>query len=112
MAGSAPQKKRLKKKLGKQQTKTLLPIIKKFNQMAGLLIRSLTQKIEHEERQLSKIRVMVNDIKVPASAFQSNINITTVDIGKTTVKEKGSFAHNQVMDWEKDLGKRSKGIIL
>ena len=101
-----------KKKLGKHQTRSLLPIVKKFNKMATVLIRSLTQLIAHEERQLSKIRVMVNDIKIPTSAYQSTINITTVDIRKTTISQKGSFSHNQVMDWEKNLGKKSKGIIL
>lgn len=105
-------KKKSQKKLGKHKTRSLIPVLNKFNKMATVLIRSLSQKIAYEEQQLSKIRVMVNDIKIPASAYQSSINITTVDLGKTTIKQKGSFSHNQVMDWEKDLGKRSKGVIL
>ena len=99
-----------KKKFSKQQTKLLLPVIKKFNGIAKGLIKVLSKKIEEKERRLNTIRVLVKDVKLPTQNHQ--FNIQAVDLKNTIVRQKGSFAINQTMDWEKELRNRNKGIIL
>ena len=99
-----------KKKFSKQQTKLLLPVIKKFNGIAKGLINILSKKIEEKEQRLNTIRVLVQDVKIPTQNHQ--FNIQAVDLKNTIVKQKGSYAINQMMDWEKELRNRNKGIIL
>ena len=104
--------KQRKKKLNVLQTRTLLPILKKFNETAKGLISSMAKKIEYEEKNLAKISVMVQGMKLPQKTAGHQVNIQTIDMGKTKVKTKGSSSFNQVMEWEKHQRRRSKGTIL
>ena len=108
----SPFEQKIQKKVAKGKTKQLLPIIKQFNSIAHIFIRSLTQKLEREEAQLSKIKVMVSGIKIPESTRNYTINIQTMDMNKTIIKKKGNSGYNQVMEWEKNLKKQSRGMIL
>lgn len=101
-----------KKKLKPGQTKALIPLIKKFNAVANVLINSLNQKLEREKRELAHIRVMVDAITIPEDERNHQINITTLDMGKTKIKKKGNMAFNQVMEWEKEMRGKRKGVIL
>ena len=104
---------RIQKKLAKGKTKELLPVIKQFNSIAQIFIRSLTQKLEQEKAELSKIKVMVSGMRIPDSERNYSIRITSYDMNKTVVKRKdGSLGYNQSMNWEKDYKKRNKGFIL
>jgi len=100
-------------KLKKHQTKALLPILKKFNQMAKVLIDSLSHKVKREEAELARIKVMVTGIKVPKVAAHLNtINIQTIDINSTSIRNRGQGSYNQVMDWEKKMRSKKKGLLL
>ena len=107
------QKKGAPQKLKKHQTKALLPILKKFNQMAKVLIDSLTHKVKREEEELTRIKIMITGIKIPkVSAHLNTINIQTIDINTTSIRNRGQGSYNQVMDWEKKMRSKKKGIIL
>lgn len=99
-----------KKMLSHEKTKALLPVLNQFNKLAQIFIKSLTKKVEREKNELSKIAVMVSGMKLPEK--HHNISIQTLDMNQTRVKKKGDSTYNQVMDWEKDFRKKSKGIIL
>ncbi len=94
----------------KQQAKSLIPVFKGFNSVAKVFIQMLSKKIEDKEKHLSKIRVMVNDIALPQN--HSSINITTVDINKTVIRQKGQMSFNKKMDWEEDFLKNRKRYII
>ncbi len=107
------QRKQPVQKLKKHQTKALLPILKKFNQMAKVLINSLSHKVKREEEELARIKIMVTGIKVPKTAAHLNtINIQTIDINSTSIRNRGQGSYNQVMDWEKKMKSKKKGMIL
>ena len=53
---------------------------------------------------------MVNDIALPQN--HSSINITTVDINKTVIRQKGQMSFNKKMDWEEDFLKNRKRYII
>jgi hypothetical protein len=97
-------------KLNKQQTKKLIPAIKAFNKMAEIFISLLNKKIKEKETKINRIRVMVKDVPLPQRTH--NISIQTVDLNTTMVKTKGGSSFNQRMDWEKDLRKKNRGILL
>lgn len=97
-------------KLNKQQTKKLIPAIKGFNKMAEVFIALLTKKINEKEKKLSGIRILVKDMPLPQRTH--NISIQTLDMNRTMVKTKGGYSFNQKMDWEKDLRKKNRGILL
>jgi len=88
----------------------MAPAVKKFNSIAQLFIRLLTEKIEAKERALGNVSVVVN------SGFKAerrnSISITTVDINRTTISKKGSFSYNQGMKWEDQLRKQKRGRII
>ena len=94
----------------KQQAKSLIPAFKGFNNIAKVFIQMLSKKIEEKEKRISKIRVMVSDIALPQN--HSSINITTVDINKTVVRQKGRMTFNKKMDWEEDFLKNRKRFII
>ena len=96
--------------MNKQQAKSLIPAFKGFNKVAKIFIQMLTKKIAEKEKRLSRIRVMVSDIALPQN--HSSINITTVDINKTIVRQKGRMSFNQKMDWEEDFLKNRKRFII
>ncbi len=98
------------KKFGGLQTKKLIPVLKKFNAMAEIFLRTLGERMSRKEAQLNKISIMVKDIKIPEKSF--NIQIETVDMHTTTVRKKGDYSYNQKMDWEKDFRSPKKGIVL
>ena len=112
MSQKAKKSKKLQAKLNKQQTKRLVPFFKKFNSMAKIMIRSITSQIEMEKKSIQKINMMITTMKIPTSELQRTMDIHLVDLKKTSVKSKGSLGYNQVLDWEKKMGKRSKGLIL
>jgi len=101
-----------KKKLTKQQTKEALPSIKEFNGLAKLFMKLLGQQIEHKEKQMSNIQVLLNDIKLPQVTNRSNINIQTIDMNRTTVKKRGDASFNQLMNWEDQMRKQKRGLML
>jgi hypothetical protein len=100
-----------KKKLGAQETKKLIPVFEQFNKLAKVFIKSLNKRIEQKENNIKKINVMLSGGKLPTQPGP-NISIQTVDIGQTKVKEKGKYSFNRKMDWEQDINKKNKGIIL
>jgi CII-binding regulator of phage lambda lysogenization HflD len=101
------------RKLKKAETKALIPLLKKFNQMAKVLITSLANKVKREEEELAHIKIMVSGMKIPKQAAHLNtINIQTIDINTTKITTKGQMSYNQVMDWEKRIRTKNKGIIL
>lgn len=99
-----------KKKLNALQTKKLVPVLKQFNAIAKVFLRVLSQKVAREEEHLSKIAVLVTGIAPPEQ--HHSISIQTIDINKTKVSKKGSFSFNQKMDWEQELRKKKRGMIL
>lgn len=105
------QKKSPKKQISTKEAKKLLPIIKKMNTATKLLLKIMGQKLTHEQQQVNKIKLMVDDmIQVPN--LQSTISITTLDMNATKIKQKGRMGYNKVMDWEKDYRKRNRGTLL
>ncbi|MFT5170703.1 MAG: hypothetical protein ACI9BD_000472 [Candidatus Marinamargulisbacteria bacterium] len=99
-----------KKKLNKIQTKALLPVMRQFNKLAAGFIKLLTERVEQKEKQLANIKVMVTGVTIPVK--DQRISITTVDINKTIVKKKGQMSFTQKMDWEDELRKKKRGLIL
>ena len=107
-----PRKKATRKKqLSTAEAKKLIPAIKKMNAATELLLSLFKKKLTHEEQQVAKIRVMVSDMLLPPN-LQRNISVTTFDMNKTQVRQRGRMGYNQVMDWEKDYKKRNKGTML
>lgn len=104
----APPKKR--RQLSPAQARQMLPAVKKFNSIAQIFIRLLTEKIEAKERAMGNVSVMVN------SGFKAerrnSISITTIDINRTTISKKGGYAYNQSMHWEEQLRKQKRGKII
>ena len=99
------------KKLSAKETKELLPILREFNKISKSFIGLLKQKVEIKEEQVSTIKVWVSDIKIPKQN-ESNINIQTLDIRNTVVRERGKGMFTKEMDWEDDLKQKRRGIVL
>jgi len=100
-----------KKQLSTREAKVLIPILKTLNKSTKLLIKLFTKKLSHQEEQTRKIRVLIEDMFVPPN-HQSQISVTTLDMGKTLVKEKNQIGYNQIMKWEKDYRNRNRGTLL
>jgi len=101
-----------KRRLSKKEEAQVLPIIKEFNKLSSSFLKLLGQKVDQKERQVAKIAVMVRGVSKPIGNESSTINIKTVDINKTIIKKQGGFSFNKKMDWEDDLRKKRRGLIL
>jgi len=99
-----------KRKLSKNETKKLVPILRHFNSMAKIFINMLNKKIEFEEKRLGNVKTMVSGMAIPKQNY--NLNIHTVDINNTVVKKKGDGSYTQKMNWEEDFRNRKRGFIL
>lgn len=98
------------KQLTQAQAKQMAPAVQKFNSIAKILIRLLTEKIEAKERALGNISVVVNSgYKAEKS---HSISITTIDINRTSIAKKGKYTYNQVMPWEEQLRRQKRGRII
>lgn len=100
-----------KKQLSTSEAKALIPILKTLNKSTKLLIKLFNKKLSHQETQTKKIRVLIEDMLVPPNQ-KSQISVTTLDMGKTFIKEKNQIGYNQIMKWEKDYRNRNKGTLL
>lgn len=99
-----------RRQLSQVQAAKMAPSVKKFNSIAKVLIRLLSQKIEQKEKALGNISVVVNgSVKMER---RNTLSITTVDINKTTISRKGSAAYSTGMSWEDQLKRQKRGIIL
>jgi len=99
------------KKISRSQAKKLLPVVKQFNKIADLFIRSLQKKQKIEEEKIHNLKILLNEDRIPRSVKASHsISITTVDIGETIVRtEKGK--KRKRMKWEKDIRKKPGSSI-
>lgn len=100
-----------KKKPSKQELKQSISIFKEFNQLSKAFLKLLHQKVAEKEKHISKIKFMVDDMIIPQK-INTTLNIQTLDMNKTSVQKKGGFKYNQKMNWEEDLRKKRRGIIL
>ncbi len=99
-----------KRKLTKAESKKVMPNIKEFNGLAKMLLNLLNMKIQEKEAKIAKISVMVADL----GSIKSNhtISIQTIDINDTKVKKQGDYSYNQSMDWEQQIRRQKKGLVL
>lgn len=102
-----------KRKLNKRETKALIPILKGFNKMAKVLLHSLEQKISRDSKEIHHIQIMIDGMKIPTKNREIHtINVQTIDLGKTNINQKGHGRKNQVMEWEKLMRSKNKGLLL
>lgn len=102
-----------KKKMNRQEAKTLMPVLEEFNKLSKSFIKLLGHKVEEKEKQVSKIKVMVSGMSLPKDMLnQSTISATTVDINNTQVYKRGKGLFKTNMSWEDDLRQKRRGIIL
>lgn len=94
--------------LKQSDVKKLVPFMRKFNAMSKAFLALVNFEIEEKEK---RIRVLVTEMGVPN--MQTNrISITTVDLGKTKIRVKGGSSSNQLMEWEKQMRKTNKGLLI
>jgi hypothetical protein len=101
-----------KRKLNKQEAKKASSVFDEFNKLSKAFIKLLSQKVETKKKSVHTLSIMVSDMKIPEPYANTTINIQTLDINNTKVKKKGSMSYNQKMDWEDDVRKKNRGIIL
>ena len=100
-----------KKQYNKKEAKALLPKLMEFNKLSKAFINLLSQKVEQKEKHVASISLLVSDVTVPIPT-NYNINIQTIDMNNTKVKRKGELGYTQTMNWEDDLKRRRRGIVL
>ncbi|NDC82594.1 hypothetical protein EB093_02880 [bacterium] len=99
-----------KRQITQAQARQMAPSVRKFNSIAKVLIRLLSEKVEAKEKALGKISVIVNTGY--KSERRSQISITTVDINKTMISQKGKLSYTQSMSWEEQLKRQRRGKII
>ena len=88
-----------KRKLNQHEAKKLLPVIRKFNELAKEFLRTVGGQIDEKEKRIS---VLLQELPSPQN--KHNINVQAVDIAKTlATSKKGKFAGNITHKWEKDV---------
>ena len=100
------------KKLSAQKTKKLTPLVKKFNQMAKLLIKSLNSQVDYQQKENHRISVLLNEAKLPNESINHTISIQTIDINDTRIKKKGDYMFKKKMEWEQEIRKQNRGTLL
>lgn len=106
----ADQKKRY---MSKQEASKTVPVLKEFNALSRAFIKLLGQRVETKEKRVNKLSIMVTDMKIPQPNENSTIMVQTIDINDTRVKKKGSWGiSKEKMNWEDDVKRRNRGIIL
>lgn len=100
-----------KKRISPQEAKNLLPIVKEFNKLSKGFLKLLGQKIEHKEKKVAHIAVMVRGISRPTTPHHNSINIKTVDLDRSVIKKFG-FSSSQPTTWEDDMRRKRRGLIL
>lgn len=101
------------KRLSKQEAKTLLPIVDEFNKVSRALLKLLGKKIEHKEREVARVAVMVRGISKPLAHQNTTINIKTVDLSRSTIKRVGGFfSQKKASTLEEEIKRKRGGFIL
>ena len=99
------------KKINAGKAKKLVPLIKKFNGIAQILINSLTNKIQSQEKEIQRINLVVQGGKVPLNKPQHTINIQNV--GTSGLKKSKSSLFDM---WNKKKNdnpeRRNRGTII
>ena len=103
----AQNQKRSGKKITKNDAEKLLPFMRKFNAIAKEFNRLMHIKIQEKER---RIAILITDVALP-NINRNSIKITTLDMGKTEFIQKGKYAENRKMDWEKNF-RQNKGTVI
>lgn len=98
------------RQLSQAQAQKMAPAVSKFNSIAKVLIRILTEKIEAKERALGNISVIVNSGY--KAERRNTFSITTIDINRTSINKKGSYSYNKTMPWEEQLRRQKRGKII
>jgi hypothetical protein len=106
-----------KKRLSKQEVKKILPIVKEFNKLSKSFLKLIGQKIDHKEKEVRRIAVMVRGISKPVAPQHSTVNIRTVDLKKSFIKRATGFFSSEKeqkkkITWEEDIKRKRGGIIL
>ena len=100
-----------KKKLSVAETRKLLPVIREFNKLSQAFVGLLSQKEERQKQHISKIKVMIDGIKIPQNT-NSTLNIQAIDMNDTKITQKGEGAIHKRMKWEDDMRHRNRGTLL
>lgn len=100
-----------KKKLNRQESKAVLPVLEEFNKLSKSFIQLLQTKKEKKERSVSTIRVLVGDMKIPSNDA-STLSIRAIDINNTEVRRKGKGKFKQHINWEDDFRNQKRGKII
>lgn len=102
-----------KRKLNRQETKKLIPALKGFNKLAKVFIKLLQNKIDKKEKQVSSIKLLVNDMPTNFSPSQHHgIIINNIGADQFTIREKGKSSYKKKTKWDDIKPSGNKGVIL
>jgi hypothetical protein len=103
------------KRLSAQEAKKILPIVTEFNKLSKSFLKLIGHKIEHKEKEVRRVAVMVRGFSKPMANQNSTINIRSVDLRKSFFKKAGglfSSSSDRKLTWEEDIKRKRGGMIL
>jgi hypothetical protein len=101
--------------LGKKETQDIIENVEEFTNLTATYNKLLKQQIKQKEKRISKIRVLVNDFKIPIPTTKHNLDIQLVDMKNTRIKRRGKGSQKKTMDWEKkfqEMSGKNRGVMI
>lgn len=97
--------------LGQKDADNVVGSLNQFNKAASAYIDLLNKRIENKQKEVSRIRVLVQG-NAPIPKASSLLNITVLDKNNTLVRQKGKGSYFKKMDWDTPTYKKNKGTII